>query len=450
MSLLSVEHRLRAELMAADIKAHLALKFVGEAAARFDALGTYLQACEAKLIKLMNGDKPSDNEPGNTEFGLVLHILDTEFAWLAKLLRLPPSAITDAMLLAWNAELEGAGVVDFDGTLLGYVKYELDPGWTLALLNCIRLMVGAISKAPFGSSPAQVQAGSGPTKIAVIGDWGTGKWPDGPTDGPAAAVIAQVAALNPDYTIHLGDVYYAGTGTEETDNFLSFWQAGSQGTFTLNSNHEMYDGGNGYFGQALTSSLFAAQRGTSYFSLEGDNWIIVGLDSAYYADIFGLFMYGVVADPGQTAFLKTCAATGKKVIVMSHHNPISTDGTRQYHLWTDVANALGRAPDFWYWGHVHNAIVYSDNSAADPNTGARCIGHGAIPFGSAYGLQNPNGTELDTVNYFANTPMPNPDEQQQRRVLNGFALLTFDQNSITEEIYDQLGNLAWQQVTQLT
>jgi Calcineurin-like phosphoesterase len=449
MSLLSLEHRTRADLMAAEIKAHMALKFVGESSAKFDSLGSYLQACEAKLIKLMDDEKPSDSMPGDAEFGLVLYALDTDFDWLARLLRLPPTAITTEMLQEWNTELQGAGVVDFDGTLLGYAKYELDPGWVLALLNCIRLMVGAIVKAPFGSSPAQVQAGSGPVKVAVIGDWGTGKYPDGTTNGPAVAVMAQAAALNPDYTIHLGDVYYAGTGTEETDNFLSLWQAGAKGTFTLNSNHEMYDGGNGYFNQLLTSSLFAPQRGTSYFSLEGDNWIIVGLDSAYYADIFGLFMNGVVADPGQTAFLKTCAATGKKVIVMTHHNPISTDGTRQYHLLTDVASALGRAPDFWYWGHIHNAIVYSDQSAADPKTLSRCIGHGAIPFGSAYGLQD-NGTDLDTVTYFANTPMPNPDKQQQLRVLNGFALLTFDQNSITEEIYDQLGNLAWQQVTQLS
>ncbi|HEX8179046.1 MAG TPA: metallophosphoesterase [Pyrinomonadaceae bacterium] len=456
MSLLSVEHRLKAEALAAEIKAHLALNLVAESAASFDALGAYLKACETKLMKLMDGQKPPDSEPGNAEFGLVLYILDTDFFVLARLLRLPPTSITPEIIEQWRAELEGAGVVSSDGTLLGFVKYELDPGWVLALLYCIRLRVGAIKKAPFGGEPQCVQAGSGPVTVAVIGDWGTGQWADGASTGPALAVLAQVAKLQPDYTIHLGDVYYAGTEQapfgltgEEVDNFVNIWQAGTKGTFTLNSNHEMYDGANGYFGKALTADMFRPQHGTSYFALEGDSWLIVGLDSAYYSDIDGLFMNGAVVDQGQINFLKACAAIGKKIIVMTHHNPITTDGTAPLHLLQDVTDALGRAPDLWYWGHIHNAIVYSAQSAAGAMAG-RCIGHGAIPFGSAYGLQNADGSNLDTISYFANTPMPAPDLQQQNRVLNGFALLTFTADSVTEQIYDQLGCIAWQQVTPLT
>jgi Calcineurin-like phosphoesterase len=455
-SLQTLAHRLKAQALAAEIKAHLALHLVAECSASFDALGTFLQACEAKLVKLMSGLKPSDSEPGNVEFGLVLYILDTEHLLLARLLRLPPTAITPAMLTAWNGELVGPGVANSDGTLLGYVKYQLDPGWVLALLYYIRLLVGLICKAPFGNTPARVEAAGDQITIAVIGDWGTGQWADGNSNGPAMAVMAQVAKLNPDYTIHLGDVYYAGTeqdplgmAGEEMDNFLNLWRAGTRGTFTLNSNHEMYDGGNGYFGKALAAPMFAAQKGTSYFALEGDRWIIVGLDSAYYSDIAGLFMNGAIVDQGQLDLLQQCAATGKKLIVMTHHNALTTDGTAQLHLWHDVCGALGRAPDLWYWGHIHNAIVYSPQSAAGADTLARCIGHSAIPFGSAYGLQNATGGDLASVSYFANTPMPNPDVQQQNRVLNGFALLTFSQDSITEQIYDQLGNVAWEQVTPL-
>src|SRR5438045_3921933 len=109
-ALQTLAHRLKAEALAAEIKAHLALHLVAESAASFDALGTFLQACETKLIKLMSGLKPSDSEPGNVEFGLVLYILDTEHPLLARLLRLPPTAITPAMLTAWNDDLEGAGV----------------------------------------------------------------------------------------------------------------------------------------------------------------------------------------------------------------------------------------------------------------------------------------------------------------------------------------------------
>jgi hypothetical protein len=40
-----------------------------------------------------------------------------------------------------------------------------------------------------------------PIKIAIAGDWGTGTF-------EAFEVAAKMSASNPDYTIHLGDVYY--------------------------------------------------------------------------------------------------------------------------------------------------------------------------------------------------------------------------------------------------
>ena len=69
-------------------------------------------------------------------------------------------------------------------------------------------------------------------------------------------VANQVAKSRPDFTIHLGDVYYVGDGTEVKENFLGEktsaytpvkWPMGTKGSFALTGNHEMYAHGNGYF-----------------------------------------------------------------------------------------------------------------------------------------------------------------------------------------------------------
>jgi len=91
-------------------------------------------------------------------------------------------------------------------------------------------------------------------------DWGTGLT-------ESDLVMARLTTHNPAYLIHLGDVYYAGTKKEERGPFfLAHWPTTPEGrSFTLNSNHEMYSGGHGYFNVALADTRFKAQCGTSYF-----------------------------------------------------------------------------------------------------------------------------------------------------------------------------------------
>src|SRR5262249_34202182 len=55
--------------------------------------------------------------------------------------------------------------------------------------------------------------GDGEIRIALAGDWATG------TD-EANAVAKQIAAFEPHYSIHLGDVYYVGDDAEVGENFL--------------------------------------------------------------------------------------------------------------------------------------------------------------------------------------------------------------------------------------
>jgi hypothetical protein len=55
--------------------------------------------------------------------------------------------------------------------------------------------------------------GQGPVRISIASDWGTGTQ-------EAAQVAESMAAGAPDYTIHLGDIYYVGDDTEVRENFL--------------------------------------------------------------------------------------------------------------------------------------------------------------------------------------------------------------------------------------
>ena len=161
-------------------------------------------------------------------------------------------------------------------------------------------------------------------------------------------------------------------------------------------------------------------------------------------------------DANQINFIKSLNTANKTVILLTHHNPTNIDGTStaQLPLWNQVISALGRPPEFWYWGHVHNAMVYSDTSfPAQNGVKARCAGHGAIPFGLAYGLQNPDGSTKPSIAYYAHELLSsvysNTDLQQSKRVLNGFAMLTIGPDSINEQFFDQKGVVRWSQTTAL-
>src|SRR6185295_13105251 len=105
------------------------------------------------------------------------------------------------------------------------------------------------------------------TTVAIVGDWGGG-------NEAAQAVAKQIAVIKPDHVIHLGDVYYAGTPKEVKDRFLKYWPKPKNPghSLALNSNHEMYSGGYGYFD--LTLKEF--QQPASYWGLARDSWLVDG------------------------------------------------------------------------------------------------------------------------------------------------------------------------------
>lgn len=131
----------------------------------------------------------------------------------------------------------------------------------------------------------RVAVGEGPVRISIASDWGTGTQ-------EAAQVAESIAAGAPDYTIHLGDIYYVGDDTEVRENFLGTlvnryspvaWPKGAVGTFALPGNHEMYGGGDSYFTAVLDycETGDGGPQRASYFCLESEYWRILGLDTGY-------------------------------------------------------------------------------------------------------------------------------------------------------------------------
>jgi hypothetical protein len=158
--------------------------------------------------------------------------------------------------------VETKGIIADDGTCYGLQPYEqLDEKWSFAaanfavywlsdyLLAYLPAWVAAIwpwKPTAFNTNPSaviQIPGTRPQVKIALVGDWGTG-------EPLAGQILTQIQATTPDFIVHLGDVYYAGTSDvdildpgEETSHLINMLRAASVpgGTcFTLNSNHEMY------------------------------------------------------------------------------------------------------------------------------------------------------------------------------------------------------------------
>jgi hypothetical protein len=344
------------------------------------------------------------------------------------------------------SSLEAGIVIDVgpDGAIWGTGKYQqLDPGWAEALAVFLETKVFG-GNHPFVDAPQTIQIPD-TVQIGLAGDWGTGDWRTPSNPAPSTDVGQHMAFLHPDVTIHLGDVYYAGTSDEELHQFINIWPKGIIGSLALNSNHEMYAGSKPYF-QAIANPPFQIQQGCSYFALENANWIIVGLDSAYYSSADNLYMNGAIFPANmpnaQNAFLQTQAATaannGKKLIVLTHHNGLDETGASTTALWDQVMNAFaaGAGPAYWYWGHAHAGVIYANQDPNGRNVACRCCGHAALPWGHA--------TELDNnanVLWYEKRPANDPDIP--KRVLNGFATISLDGPNIKEVFYDENGGVAW-------
>ena len=250
----------------------------------------------------------------------------------------------------------------------------------------------------------------GAIRLAVVADWGTGTL-------ESETVAANMQASKPHYTLHLGDVYHLGDAQEIEENCLGkvtknyggvTWPLGSHGSFALMGNHEMYSGGQGYYscflprlGMLHEDGSVQSPQHAGFFCLEGEHWIVLGLDTGYHSG--GVPLLGMVPgvrniaalnvdarfDDKMIAWLgKTMTAIDsrserrKPVIVLTHHQPMSAFEQS----FPKPAQQLAATGFFegrelvWLYGHEHRLTVYEKQTLpGDLVTYPRCVGHGGMP-----------------------------------------------------------------------
>jgi hypothetical protein len=338
------------------------------------------------------------------------------------------------------APARGALLTARDAPGLG--SYEAhDVRWAKALFE-----YAVHAKAPFpvcpesADPPELTHAIADGAVLAIAGDWGT-------HNATSARIGHVIAGLRPTHTIHLGDVYYAGTDDEER-KFVQDWPAGSAGAYTLNSNHEMFSGGHGYFAIALRSEKFGNQT-YSYFAIHDSSWLFVGLDSAYHATKSGLIPYQIghlhegspEADP-QVQWLRRVLAhpvarradgTPKRLCIFTHHHGLEPNGAETA-LLAEVRTALGgRLPEVWYWGHVHGAAAYEVAYGSSTLRGRLCA-HGGVPYLSEF------DPSKDAAAHIVWAERPHGDALGA----NGFALVRVVDGGLLETFYDDAGAVRYE------
>jgi hypothetical protein len=244
--------------------------------------------------------------------------------------------------------------------------------------------------------------------FSLIGDWGTG------TD-EAQKVAHCVSELAPDFTIHLGDVYYVGGENEIRENYLGEktspynpvkWPMGSKGSFALTGNHEMYARGKGYYGTILprmglkgASAEWGTGQWASFFCLENRFWRVIGIDTGYNSTRFDFGKMPVLKRSKwirKNKHLKpdchlprplidwmnttvNADADNRGLILLSHHGSHSAFSD-WYQIPSIQLSEVIHRPAIWFWGHEHKLAIY-DKYAVPGGIEAygRCIGHGGMP-----------------------------------------------------------------------
>jgi hypothetical protein len=289
-----------------------------------------------------------------------------------------------------------------------------DPGWlTVAFEKLKELFRGKHKFIQHSSLTSFRHDLPSDAVVALFADWGTGE----PT---AQRVMQQIRAANPTHAIHLGDVYYSGTPKEVRKRFLNvideFGPAPSTCKYLgLNSNHEMYSGGYGYF----DTTLPRLGQESSYFNLANENWQLIGIDSGY--EDHGL------KDPQKEWVTAQLRQSGPKSILLSHHqlfSPYESIADKRLPMkTTDLLTSIYA----WFWGHEHKCIILWDHLGIK----ARCIGHAAVPDSVPFG--DPQ---------FSDVPILRVDERRSPDGVNvhGFALLRFSGRRLDVSYIDEFGS----------
>jgi len=317
-------------------------------------------------------------------------------------------------------------------------KYELlDIGWASCLTAIgVRKL---FSRHPFNQEPAIPVKIGNRARVILLGDWGSGL----DRAQKIAAVIRdqiddQSASSRDKHVIHLGDVYYSGLPREYENNFLKYWPVHKNeqheiSSWTLNANHDMYSGGWGYFDYVLQDDArFKRQRdgdgnASSFFSLENDNWQILGLDTGYHDNLI-FDAHDLYGEQAAWVAKRQTDNPDKKCILLSHHQPFSAFEKGGEKLLQKLEEPLRSGVRAWFWGHEHRCALYQPRAGIEY---PRCIGHAGVPFyvskqelplGVSYEYKEGFRDLVEKWNYF------------------GFAVLDFEDQVINVRYINERGN----------
>lgn len=276
---------------------------------------------------------------------------------------------------------------------------EYDPGWTEALIDYEEYFgpdgrKKAIPYVRYKQLDDFVYDCLAPdATVVLLGDWGTGM-------PPAIELMEQIAAHQPDALIHLGDIYYSGTGPEAAEHFLDiidkYLDRSKTKVYTISGNHEMYSGGAGFY--SLIGKLNPGQpQEASFFSVgtTDGGWQFLAMDTALHDhDPLEVKTGMTFLEPDELVWhidkIDRRHAAGGKTILISHHQLFSAFGTignQAYRPKEDAAYNTNLLNAFrssmaagkvtaWFWGHEHNLEIYQPYGLMEKG---RCIGHGALP-----------------------------------------------------------------------
>lgn len=306
----------------------------------------------------------------------------------------------------------------------------------------------------------RLQGDAGTVRIALAGDWGTG------TD-EAARVAHRIEEFAPHYSIHLGDVYYVGGLAEVNENFLGIrnpandydpcsWPKGSQGTFSLNGNHEMYARGMAYF-DAMLPTLGPVVGGrahgqrASFFCLENEHWRFIAVDTGYNSVglplLEEIFSSDCALPPALIDWLRSVvrptAQDPRGIVILSHHQYFSAFDEWYPKPAAQLSEFFSR-PVLWFWGHEHRMTIYKQfNLPGNITAFGRCIGNGGMPVD----LPPPNPKHPECPVEYVDTRVYLSDENVKVGY-NGFTRLTVRDNTLSAEYVDLDGTVLFAETWQ--
>jgi hypothetical protein len=211
----------------------------------------------------------------------------------------------------------------------------------------------------------------------LFADFGTGLY-------HSLYIAKNIAGFEPDYAIHLGDVYYAGRASEYEHYFNEPLKPviKSYRVFAMNSNHEMFSGGVPYFANIYKRRIrkrgwMAQEQEGSYFCIWNKKYQIIGNDTAYHED--GRHRVQALNTwLGQRLREGKSASPKRTNILLSPNEPYELGEKGFTDLYHDLEEFIEeKLIDFWFWGNTHYGALF-DKSPKAPFIGS-CIGHAGHP-----------------------------------------------------------------------